>query len=176
MRIYFQYFKTRYGELVIGDFNGQLCLCDWRYRKMRQAIDDRIMKGLKSEFEMGETMLIVEAQAQLAEYFLKQRTTFSLPLLLVGTTFQKEVWNELLAIPYGTTETYLGLAERLNNPKAVRAVASANGANALSIIIPCHRVVGSHGDMVGYAGGLETKQKLLRLENPEYYSQQLELF
>lgn len=176
MKILIRHFNTRYGQLILGEYNGRLCLCDWQFRKMRQTVDDRIVKGLNAEFELGETKLLVETQAQLAEYFMKQRTSFELPILMVGTEFQKKVWNELLKIPYGTTESYLGVAQRIGNPKAVRAVAAANGANALSIIIPCHRVVGSQGQLVGYAGGLESKQNLLRLENPEYYSQQLELF
>lgn len=176
MKIFIQHFFTRYGQLILGEYNGKLCLCDWQFRRRRKAVDERLIKGLKAEFEVGETGLLVEAQAQLAEYFMKQRTSFDLPILLVGTEFQKKVWGELLKIPYGTTESYLELARRVGNSKAVRAVATANGANALSIIIPCHRVVGSQGQLVGYAGGLETKQNLLKLENPRLYSQQLELF
>jgi methylated-DNA-[protein]-cysteine S-methyltransferase len=84
--------------------------------------------------------------------------------LLVGTDFQKTVWEELLKIPFGKTLTYLQLSNRLQNPKAIRAVATANGANALSIFVPCHRIIGSQGELVGYAGGLPAKQKLLDLE------------
>ncbi|MGB2272160.1 MAG: methylated-DNA--[protein]-cysteine S-methyltransferase, partial [Pseudomonadales bacterium] len=82
-----------------------------------------------------------------------------------GTDFQKNVWQALIDVPFGNTSTYLKLAETINNKTAIRAVANANGANALSIIIPCHRIIGSNGKMVGYAGGLQAKQKLLSLEN-----------
>lgn len=176
MSIYIQYFKILYGELILGEYDGKLCLCDWRYRKMRQTIDDRIQEGLQAKFELKETDLIVETQRQLAEYFQKQRANFELPLLLIGTPFQKSIWNELLKIPYGKTETYMGLSQKLNNTKAIRAVAVANGANAISIIVPCHRVIGSNGELVGYAGGVDVKQKLLRLENSANYAEQLKLF
>ena len=176
MSINIQHFKTPYGELILGEYNGKICLCDWRYRKMRQTIDDRIQEGLKAIIEFKQTDLIVETQRQLEEYFQKLRTNFELPLLLVGTPFQKSVWNELLKVPYGKTETYLGLSQKLNNTKAIRAVAAANGANAISIIVPCHRIVGTNGELVGYAGGVDVKQKLLRLENSANYAEQLKLF
>ena len=95
--------------------------------------------------------------------------------MLVGSDFQKTVWNTLLQIPYGKTETYLGLSKSMNNEKAIRAVASANGANAFSIIVPCHRVIGSDGKLVGYAGGLSVKKKLLELEGA-LATNQLSLF
>ena len=82
----------------------------------------------------------------------------------MGTEFQKQVWDSLLQVPYGKSETYLGLSKILGNEKAIRAVATANGANAISIIVPCHRIIGSNGDLVGYAGGLPAKKKLLELE------------
>ena len=93
------------------------------------------------------------------------RKTFDIPLLLLGSTFQKQVWNALLKIPYGTTKSYQELSKIINNEKAVRAVANANGANAIGIIIPCHRIIGSNGKLTGYAGGLDKKKKLLHLEN-----------
>ncbi len=176
MSICIQHFKTLYGELILGEFDGKLCLCDWRYRKMRQAIDDRIQEALQAPFDFKQTDLIIETQRQLAEYFQKQRINFELPLLLIGTPFQKSGWNELLKIPYGKTETYMGLSQKLSNIKAIRAVAVANGANAISIIVPCHRVIGSNGELVGYAGGVDVKQKLLRLENSANYAEQLKLF
>lgn len=170
--IHINYYHSPVGELVLGDFNNQLCLCDWRYRKMRSEVDNRILKGLNAEFVEGLTPLLSETQNQLESYFDKKRTTFNLPLLLVGTDFQQTVWKALQQIDYGKTQTYLGLSKRLNNPKAIRAVASANGANAISIIIPCHRIIGSNQELVGYAGGLSAKKKLLALEQ----GSQLELF
>ena len=96
----------------------------------------------------------------------KKRTKFELPIKLIGTEFQQKVWEKLQQIPFGKTITYLDLSKDLNNVKAIRAVASANGANAISIIVPCHRVIGKNGDIVGYAGGLKAKKALLVLESP----------
>lgn len=162
--IYIDYFATPVGELILGSFGDKLCLCDWRYRKMRTEVDARITEGLEATYLPAETTVIERAKAQLTEYFAGKRKEFDLPLLMVGTPFQQGVWNALLQIPYGKTETYLGLSKCLNNPKAIRAVASANGANAIAIIVPCHRIVGSKGELVGYAGGLPAKRKLLNLE------------
>ena len=165
-------YKSPVGELIMGDFNDQLCLCDWRYRKMRQEVDNRIIKGLNTESIEQSTPLLVETQKQLAAYFDKKLTVFDLPLLFIGTDFQQTVWKALQQIQYGKTKTYLDLAKQLKNPKAIRAVASANGANAISIIVPCHRIIGSNQELVGYAGGLSAKKKLLELEQ----GSQLELF
>lgn len=163
-RIDIQFFKTPYGELILGAFDEKLCLCDWRYRKMRSAIDGRISSGLNAEFIESDVPVLRETKRQLDEYFQAQRTQFELPLLMVGSDFQKRVWDELLNVVYGKTSSYLGLAERMGNKNAVRAVASANGANAISIIVPCHRIIGNKGELVGYAGGLKAKEKLLALE------------
>ena len=109
---------------------------------------------------------------QLEEYFERKRKVFDLPLEIIGTDFQKRVWKELLIIPYGETISYKDLALRLGNIKTIRAAARANGANPLPIIIPCHRVIGTDGKLVGYGGGLDVKEKLLQLEG----SKNLELF
>lgn len=101
---------------------------------------------------------------QLEEYFSGKRKEFTVPFAMEGTDFQKRVWNELLRIPYGETITYLELAKRMGDEKCIRAAASANGRNKLSIIIPCHRVIGANGSLTGYAGGIENKRKLLELE------------
>jgi methylated-DNA-[protein]-cysteine S-methyltransferase len=175
-RISIQYFKTPVGELILGSFQDKLCLCDWRYRKMRDEIDNRIKKSLDSIYLEEETPVIQAAKEQLNEYLNGQRKEFSIPLLLVGTDFQQSVWNELLKISYGKTETYLGLSKKLGNEKAIRAVAGANGANSISIFIPCHRIIGSDGKLIGYAGGLSTKKKLLRLEGSAQDGGQLNLF
>jgi len=163
--IYIQYVKTNFGELLLADFEGNLCVCDWQFRKMRASIDQKIQKYCNATYLERETPLHIEVKKQLNEYFDKQRTTFDLPLLLIGTDFQKEVWENLQKIPYGQTDSYMGLAKKMQNTLAIRAIASANGANTLAIIIPCHRIIGSNGDLVGYAGGLSTKKKLLQLEN-----------
>lgn len=171
-----QYFPSKFGDLLIGVFEDKLCLCDWQYRRMRTSIDQRIQKSLKAEFVEENNSIIEKTKQQLQEYFLGERTTFDIPLCLVGTDFQKSVWEALLKIPYGTTESYLGLSQKLGNEKAIRAVASANGANAISIIIPCHRIIGSKGELTGYAGGIATKKRLLQLEKIDLYQNQLELF
>ena len=159
------FYTTPFGELILGSMDHKLCLCDWRFRKMRSSIDERIQSGLRAVYVEGGSDIIEEARVQLSQYFRGERKQFDLPLLLVGSEFQKRVWKELQRIPFGKTESYAGLSERLGNQAAVRAVASANGANAISILIPCHRVLGSDGNLTGYAGGTETKRKLLLLEN-----------
>jgi methylated-DNA-[protein]-cysteine S-methyltransferase len=159
-----QYYKTPIGELVLGSFEGKLCLCDWRYRRMRTGIDKRVQLGLKATYVEQPCDVLDETALQLADYFDKKRQQFELPLLMVGTSFQQRVWQALLQIPYGNTIAYNDLAKQLGNTKAVRAVANANRANAMSLVIPCHRVVGSSGELTGYAGGLPAKKRLLALE------------
>jgi methylated-DNA-[protein]-cysteine S-methyltransferase len=109
--------------------------------------------------------VLAQAMAQLDEYFAGRRTTFDLPLdLAYGTLFQQSVWRALLAIPRGATTSYGGLSRALGQPKAMRAVGAAIGRNPISIVVPCHRVLGTDGSLTGYAGGLERKRALLRLE------------
>lgn len=111
--------------------------------------------------------ILLEAEHQLNEYFSGARTEFSLPLDMHGTEFQIKVWKSLLAIPFGETRSYSELARRIGKPNAVRAVGAAIGRNPLSIVVPCHRVIGSSGQLTGFAGGLKTKAELLRLEGVE---------
>jgi len=160
-----QYYKSPVGEILLGSYDGKLCLADWKYRRMRTAIDARIQKGLKAEYVEQGSEVIEKTIVQMQEYFSGERKVFDIPLLMVGTDFQRSVWDGLIKIPYGTTASYLELSKNIDNEKAVRAVASANGANAISILIPCHRIIGSNGDLVGYAGGLSAKKKLLELES-----------
>jgi len=167
-----QYHKTKIGELILGSFEGKLCLLDFNYRKMRNAVDNRIKKGLNADFIEEDSEIIEKTRTELDEYFKENRIEFDVPIQMVGTDFQKSVWKALLKVAYGTTLTYLQLAKDINNEKAVRAVAGANGANAIAIIIPCHRIIGSSGELVGYAGGLPTKKRLLTLEQKqEFYTQ-----
>lgn len=159
-----QFYKTKYAEFILGSFDVRLCLFDFRYRKMRNTVDRRLQKGLDAEFVEKDDAILVLARQQLEEYLAHSRQRFDLPLLLVGSDFQKAVWNELLKVPYGETSTYLQLAKNMGNEKAVRAVASANGANSIAIIVPCHRIIGTSGELVGYGGGLALKKRLLKLE------------
>lgn len=109
--------------------------------------------------------ILIEAERQLKEYFQGKRNSFNLPLDFVGTDFQKSVWKYLLKIPYGETRTYGQIAQALGKPKASRAVGAANGKNPISIIVACHRVIGASGALTGFAGGIEAKATLLKLEN-----------
>ncbi len=112
----------------------------------------------------NDAPILLETERQLREYFSGQRTEFDLELEFHGTTFQQQVWQALLTIPYGETRSYAEIAEQIGNIKAVRAVGAANGRNPISIIAPCHRVIGSDGKLTGFAGGMTAKAKLLQLE------------
>lgn len=108
--------------------------------------------------------ILIEAERQLKEYFAGERCSFSIPLDMHGTPFQKDVWRALQGIPFGKTRSYGQIANQLGKPSASRAVGAANGRNPISIIVPCHRVIGSTGKLTGFAGGLEAKERLLNLE------------
>jgi methylated-DNA-[protein]-cysteine S-methyltransferase len=110
--------------------------------------------------------VLLEIERQLNDYFNGKLRKFSLELDFIGTEFQKKVWQALLTIPFGETRSYAQIAKQIGNPKAVRAVGAANGKNPLSIIAPCHRVIGSNGKLTGFAGGLDAKTFLLKMENP----------
>lgn len=116
--------------------------------------------------ENQNNIILIETQKQLSEYFQGYRQRFDLPLKLNGTAFQQQVWRALLNIPYGETRTYKEIALAIGNLKAVRAVGTAIGRNPISIIAPCHRVIGASGKLVGFAGGLENKERLLKIEQP----------
>jgi methylated-DNA-[protein]-cysteine S-methyltransferase len=118
-----------------------------------------------------ENDLLKDAISQIDEYFSSKRQEFDLPIEPVGTEFQLKVWHELINIPYSTTISYQEVANRLGDPKSIRAGASANGKNPIAIIIPCHRVIGSHGEMTGYAGGIQRKKDLLSLEGADVMNQ-----
>lgn len=179
--------------LRLGAFGGRLCLCDWADVPARDFVVRRLERGLHARFapwpddgslsgsgprgisdspdpdgsdnpDDADRCVLDHAARQLDEYFAGRRRVFDLPLLTVGTPFQRAVWELLTEIPFGGTRSYAWLAAQLGHPRAVRAVAAANRANALSIFIPCHRVVGSSGSLTGYAGGLAAKRLLLGLE------------
>lgn len=174
--------ETPVGQVILGTMGGKLCLCDWKNSKRRMQNANRIKRLLKAEFVditslREEPELLAEANAlqnslfiidkterELAEYFAGSRKSFDIPLLLVGTDFQKSVWQALREIPYGEVVSYMDVSQSIGNPQAIRAVSQAIGSNPLSIFIPCHRVVGSNGALTGYAGGIEAKRCLLELE------------
>ena len=144
------FYDTPVGKLCIGEENG--CITHVTWSKIPQ------------EYVLEETELILNCKKQLEEYFAGNRKTFDLPLAPAGTAFQQKVWKALTEIPYGETRTYGEIAVAVGNPKAARAVGMANNKNPIGIIIPCHRVVGANGKLVGYAGGMEKKEFLLELE------------
>ncbi|WP_019833041.1 methylated-DNA--[protein]-cysteine S-methyltransferase [Sphingomonas sp. PR090111-T3T-6A] len=129
--------------------------------------DDPRRVPLPELVEEPDNALLCETQSQLGEYFTGGRTQFTVPLDFHGTDFQKSVWAALLQIPFGETRSYAEIARAIGNPAAIRAVGAANGRNPISIIAPCHRVIGSNGALTGFAGGLPAKQHLLALENPQ---------
>ena len=124
----------------------------------------RLMRLLNAECIIAPSAVLEETKKELDEYFAGKRHTFEIPLHPVGTDFQKQVWQALLEIPYGETRTYKEIAQKINKLKGIRAVAQAIGANGISILIPCHRVIGTNRSLTGYAGGIEAKRLLLNIE------------
>ena len=159
-----QHYFSLCGELVLASYADNLCLCDWSDNPCAERNKRRLERYLNASFKTETSSVLEEAKRQLDEYFAGNRKAFTIPLLLVGTVFQQQVWNELLNIPYGATTSYKEIAQSIGKPKAVRAVAGAIGANGISILIPCHRVIGSDKSLTGYAGGLEAKKILLQIE------------
>lgn len=157
-------YQSPCGLLTLGATDAALCLCDWNIGSRRETVDRRLCKELSAVMVAGVNEILRQAVRELDEYFGGERRTFDVPLLFGGTALRHAVWSELQNIPYGTTTSYGELARRIGRPTAIRAVASAIGANPLSIFIPCHRVIGRDGSLTGYAGGLKAKQLLLQLE------------
>lgn len=153
--MYYCYLTTPIGELLLAGDDDALSLVGFPEGKMRYDPE--------ADWIFNEKPFVAVRQ-QLTEYFNGERTEFDLPLHLTGTEFQLLVLEELKRIPYGTTTSYGDIAQRIGRPKAVRAVGAANGRNPIPIIVPCHRVIGSGGDLTGFGGGLGTKEALLRLE------------
>ena len=156
---------TPLGPMVIGATDEALCLLEFADRRMLETQLKRIRKALRAVIVPGETAITRQAAQQIDAYFDGSLGDFTLPLLTEGTTFQESVWTELRTIPYGEKRSYGELARLIGRPKAVRAVARANGDNRIAIIVPCHRVIGADGGLTGYGGGLWRKRWLLELES-----------
>lgn len=159
---------TPCGDLLIGAVGHRICLCDWTADDSPRPVVERRLRRLYGPLPTPGSVaspLIDEARRQLDRYFDRRLHEFDLPLAIDGTPLQQAVWRRLTAIPYASTISYSQLAASVGHPTAVRAVASACGANAISIIVPCHRVTGADGSLTGYAGGIETKRRLLDLES-----------
>ena len=159
-----QQYLSPVGELTLGTFDNQLCLCNWHNKKNKAAVQRRLFKHFKAILKEGDNAILEATVSQLDAYFSGHKMRFEIPIITAGTDFQKQVWEALQSVKYAQTISYSTLAQKIDHPNAVRAVANANAANALSIIIPCHRIIGHSGKLVGYAGGLDTKQRLLERE------------
>jgi len=153
--MYYCYLTSPIGELLLAGDDDELSLVGFPQGKMRHDPEPDWVFNEKP---------FAAARQQLEEYFAGERQDFDLPLHLSGTDFQVQVLQELQRIPYGETTSYGDIAKRIGRPKATRAVGAANGRNPIPIIVPCHRVIGSSGDLTGFGGGLDTKEALLRLE------------
>lgn len=154
-------FDSSMGKMTLYETDGGICGVDLEGKTV-PAMQKKIFR--EAELEKMRTDLLEKAQTELEEYFAGERKKFDLPLRMFGTEFQMRVWNTLLQIPYGGTLTYGEAAKIIGSPKACRAVGMANNQNPLMILVPCHRVIGADGSLVGYGGGLEIKKKLLQLE------------
>ncbi len=161
----FKEVPTSIGQLVLGSTPSGLCLLDFKFRKSFPRIIRRIRTLYGSTETYGTSEIIELAEQELQRYLEGSLKSFSVPLDIRGSDFQLAVWNALITIPYGTTCSYQDIANKINRPASVRAVANANGQNGIVVIIPCHRVIGSDGSLTGYGGGLPIKKKLLRLES-----------
>ncbi len=158
MSIYYHTLETAIGKIhIAADANNLLVVTfadnNWQ----------RIKKNY-SDIQYKQNGITRETEKQLLEYLAKERTEFTLPIAFSGTEFQVKTWRALLTIPYGETRSYSDQAASIGNPKAVRAVGRTNGLNPIGIVVPCHRVIGKSGKLTGYAGGLDIKEFLLRLE------------
>ncbi|QJX48518.1 methylated-DNA--[protein]-cysteine S-methyltransferase [Hymenobacter taeanensis] len=156
--------ETPLGTMLACATEQGVCLLEFTDRRMLETELKDLARRLNAPIIQGDNPYFSVLRAQLAEYFAGTRQEFTVPLFTPGTPFQQAVWQELQAIPYGTTRSYGQQAQALQRPSAVRAVASANGMNRVAILIPCHRVLGADGHLTGYAGGLWRKQWLLDLE------------
>lgn len=156
--------ETPIGILTIYATNIGVCFLKFDNTTKTERIFQQVQKLLNASIRNASNPHTTQAKQELVEYFAGTRTNFETKLHIVGTDFQKSAWQQLEKIPYGTTISYTTQAQQLNRAHAVRAVANANGSNRISIIIPCHRVIGSDGSLIGYGGGLERKKWLLNFE------------
>lgn len=163
-KIYICKYDSPCGRLVVGAMDDRLCLCDWDIVGRRAKIDRRVCSYFRCDMIAESNPVIESVIGQLDEYFAGKRQAFDVKPAMAGTDFQQTVWRALSDLGYGETVSYSEIARRIGRPSSVRAVASAVGANPMSIIVPCHRVTGTTGELTGYAGGLDAKKFLLDLE------------
>ena len=156
---------TPLGPMFVCATNQGICLLEFTDRRMLETEFRDLQKTLKANILIGENNHTKQLKKEIKEYFDGKRTSFDVALHTPGTEFQNQVWNSLKQIQYGTTTSYNQLAARLNKPTAIRSVARANGFNRISIVVPCHRVIGKDGNLTGYGGGIERKKWLIDFEN-----------
>ncbi|MCW3467044.1 methylated-DNA--[protein]-cysteine S-methyltransferase [Chitinophaga nivalis] len=168
MAFAYKYMSSPVGQLTLIASDKGLAAILWENDK-----PDRV--HATADEQQDTHPVLVETEQQLNEYFAGSRSSFTIALDPIGTTFQQAVWKALQTIPFGETRTYMQIALQLGNPKAVRAVGAANGKNPISIIVPCHRVIGSSGSLTGFAGGLAAKAQLLSLEGIGSSTNQIEI-
>jgi len=156
--------ETEVGTIMAGATDKGICLLEFADSKKLERELEQLIMLFKAPLIENENTHFITLREQLDKYFKGELREFSVPLDLMGTDFQRHAWLGLLNIPYGSTTTYAKQAEALGKPSAVRAVANANGKNRISIILPCHRVIGTDGSLTGYGGGLWRKKRLLELE------------
>lgn len=165
-KIEYQYFDSPMGEMVAGATENGICFLEWEDRGGIERILKRVGKRYRlEETQVDQNKFITQLQKELQAYFEGSLTEFKTEIDIKGTAFEKQVWQQLLKIPSGETRTYGQIADAIENCKAVRAVGRANGMNYISIVIPCHRVIGADGSLTGYGGKLWRKKKLLELES-----------
>lgn len=163
--LYVTHLTTPLGKMTAAATDDGVCLLDFDHPARVKKDIQLLLKKLNAQISHSENRHLKLLQIELRKYFSKKLKKFSVPTVTVGTDFQNKVWAILKEIPYGKTQSYKEQALSLKMPKAIRAVASANGKNKIAIVIPCHRVIGSNGSLVGYASGLDKKEKLLNLES-----------
>lgn len=157
-------FETPIGDMYAVSSDQGICLLEFTERKELNKELKELAKHFETDIQEGESDYLTQLKKELTDYFNGELKSFTIPLIFTGSDFQKKVWNALLEVPYGETRTYMEQTLVLGDPKAIRAVASANGRNKIAIVVPCHRIIGSDGSLTGYAGGIDRKRFLLNLE------------
>jgi len=157
--------NTPIGKMIAGATSKGICLLEFDEPERLEKHKKHFLKTRNFEIRQGDSPFFEELEKQISAYFNKKLSVFSVPLDLIGSDFQLQVWNELLKIPFGQTRTYKQQSIAIGNVKSIRAVASANGDNSVSIIVPCHRVIGADGSLTGYGGKIWRKKFLLELES-----------
>jgi len=155
------------GRMIAGATDKGICLLMWQDEQRAERIIDGVKKNHQLPAEPGDSPYLDKLERQLAEYFEGNRQEFDIPLDFAGTDFENSTWKQLLKIPYGQTRSYGQIAAKIGEPNASRAIGRANGANPIAVVIPCHRVIRSGGDLGGYGGGIERKKWLLELESSQ---------